>query len=163
MCCEERNTDSRGLPAAACTSARRTRRLRRSVMDFFVAISDHPLLLLAFLAEDELAGIFHALALVGLRRTVAADLRGHLADLLLVDARNDDLGGLRRRHLDVVRDGVVDIVAVAERQAEILALCGRAIADAADLKALLESVGDARHDVLHQRPRHAPHGPRRLR
>src|SRR5690349_9413511 len=44
------------------------------------------LLLLAFLAEDVLAGILHTLALVGLGRTIAADFRRHLADLLLVDA-----------------------------------------------------------------------------
>src|SRR5918998_6046250 len=119
MCCEERNTDSRGLPAAACTSARRTRRLRRSVMDFFVAISRHPLLLLAFLAEDELAGIFHALALVGLRRPVAADFRGHLADLLLVDARDHHFGRPRRLDLNALRHLIGHVVAVAERQVEL--------------------------------------------
>src|SRR5206468_1576194 len=39
----------------------------------------HDLLLLAFLAADSLAGIAHALALVGLRRTDAADAGGHFA------------------------------------------------------------------------------------
>src|SRR4051812_11071872 len=63
-------------------------------------ISTHdglPLLLLAFLAEDEFACVFHALALIGFGRTERADLGGHLADLLLVDAGHHDLGRLRRR------------------------------------------------------------------
>ena len=55
-----------------------------------------PLLLLAFLAEDLLVGVFHALALVGLGLAELADLGGDLADLLLVDAGDDDLGRLRR-------------------------------------------------------------------
>src|SRR5215204_5608626 len=40
-----------------------------------------PLLLLAFLAEDELVGVLHALALVGLGLTELADLGGGLPDL----------------------------------------------------------------------------------
>src|SRR6185369_128902 len=71
-------------------------------------------LLLAFLAEDVFAGILHALALVGFGRTVAADFGGHLADLLLVDAGDHDLGRLRRRDGDAVRNREVHVVAEAK-------------------------------------------------
>ena len=46
----------------------------------------HGLLLLAFFAEDILAAILDALALIGLRLAPAADLGGELTDLLPVDA-----------------------------------------------------------------------------
>ena len=41
---------------------------------------------LAFLADDLLAGVAHALALVGLRRVIGANVSGDGADLLLVGA-----------------------------------------------------------------------------
>src|SRR5438876_10299765 len=50
------------------------------------------LLLLRFLERHRLAHIAHALALVGLRRLVGADLGGHLAHLLAVDTLDHDLG-----------------------------------------------------------------------
>ncbi len=56
--------------------------MRRSLV--LVNMVCFPLLLLAFLAEDVLVGIFHALALVGLGLAEFADLGGDLADLLLV-------------------------------------------------------------------------------
>jgi hypothetical protein len=46
----------------------------------------HLLLLLAFLAEDVLASVLHALALVGFGAAELADFGGNLADALLVDA-----------------------------------------------------------------------------
>ena len=46
---------------------------------------------------DLLADVANALALVRLGRAVRADLRGHLADRLLVDALDHDLGLHRRR------------------------------------------------------------------
>src|SRR5579872_1204347 len=54
------------------------------------------LFLLAFLAEDEFVGIFHALALIGLGRTQCADFGGDLPDLLAIDAGDRDLRRLRR-------------------------------------------------------------------
>ena len=48
------------------------------------------LLLLAFLAEDELARVLHALALVGLGAAIVADLGSHLADH---EARERNVGG----------------------------------------------------------------------
>ena len=58
-----------------------------------------------------------ALALVGLGRTEFADLGGDLADLLLVDAADHDLGRLRRRDGDAFRDRIDHVVAVAELRA----------------------------------------------
>src|SRR5690606_15971208 len=99
----------------------------------------HSLLLLAFLAHDALAGILHALALVGLGTAILADLGGDLADLLLVDARNGDLGRLRHSDGDAGRGLVHHVVAEAESQLQVLALERGAIADAVDLKLLLEA------------------------
>src|SRR4029079_16877068 len=86
--------------------------------------------LLSFLAEDVLARVLDALGLVRLRWPVVADLRRHLPDLLLVDAGDDDLGRLRRHDRDPLGDRIDDVVAVAERELQVLALYGGAIADA---------------------------------
>src|SRR4051812_29200121 len=64
--------------------------------------SQTTLLLLAFLAEDELARIADPLALVRLRRPELPDLGRNLPDLLLVDAGHDDLGRPRALHLDAL-------------------------------------------------------------
>src|SRR5690242_20596173 len=157
MCFDERKTDSRRRVPAAALMARRTRAVRRSdwVLNLAMVAS---LLLLAFLAEDVLAGVLHALALVRLRLAEAADLRRHLADLLAVDAGDDHLGRLRRRNRDAGRDRVDHVMAVAERDLQVLALHGGAVADAGDLELLLESLGDACDEVRHQRARGPPHG-----
>src|SRR5262249_211351 len=161
MCFDERNTDSRTRVPAAALMARRTRAVRRSVwfLSFAMVAS---LLLLAFLAEDVLAGVLDALALPGLGRPEAADLGGPLADLLAVDAADHHLGRLRRRDRDAVRDRIDHVVAVAQRDLQVLALHGGAIADAGDLELPLEPLGDAGDEVRHQRARGAPHGARAL-
>src|SRR5512146_242587 len=135
---------------------RRTDAVRRAVRSISFVMAQALLFLLAFLTEDVLAGVFHALALVRLGRTVTADFRGHLADLLLVDAGDDDLGRLRRRDGDARRDRVVDVVREAELQAELLALHRRAITDAGDLELLFEALGHAIDQVAHQRAGGAP-------
>src|SRR3546814_639515 len=122
----------------------------------------HGLLLLAFLAENVLAAIFDALALVGLRLAPTPDLGGQLADLLAIDARNLDRGLIRGLHLQAFRHGDVHVVAVAELQTQVLALGRGAIADAGDLEGLREALGHARHQVLHQSAMHAPEGTRPL-
>ncbi len=82
----ERKTERRGrsLPAAL----QRLADARPAQIDGceFRSHDDHPLLLLAFLAEDAFAGIFDALALVGLGPAEFADFGGDLANPLLVDA-----------------------------------------------------------------------------
>src|SRR5215469_9940685 len=114
-----------------------------------------PLLLLAFLTEDALVGIFDAFALVGLRRAVFADLGGDLADLLAVAAGDHDLDRLRRRNRDALRDRIDDVVAVAERELQVLALHRGAVADAGDFELLLKALGDAVDEVGDPRPRRA--------
>src|SRR6185437_2556942 len=97
-----------------------------------------------------------------LRRTPAADFGRHLADLLLVDAGDDDLGRLRRRDRDALRDRIVDVVREAELQIELLALHRRAIADAGDLQLLLETLGHSGHQIGDLRARGAPQRARAL-
>src|SRR3954451_10317000 len=157
MCFDDRNTDSRGRPLAPAFTARRTRALRRSVEFLNLAIGLLRLLLLAFLAEDVFALVLHALALVGLRRTECADLGRDLADLLLVDAHDENFGRLRRRDRDAFRHRVDHVVAVAERDLQVLALHRRAITDAGDLELALEALGHAGHQIGDERTRGAPH------
>src|SRR5713101_66355 len=144
MCLEERNTLNRSRAPAASLMERLMRALRRSTCLVAMAgpVSSFALLLLAFLAEDVLARISHALALVGLGRPEAADFRRHLADLLLVDARHHDFGRLRRCDRDAVGYRIDHVVAVAERDLQVLALDRGAIADAGDIELALETLGD---------------------
>src|SRR5215475_5575482 len=161
MCFDERNTDSRSRVPAAALTARRTRAVRRSVWVLNLAMVAS-LLLLAFLAEDVFAGVLHALALVRLGLAEAADLRRHLADLLAVDPGDYHLGRLRRHDRDAGRDRIDHVVAVAERDLQVLALHGGTIADAGNLELLLEALGHPGDQVRHQRARGAPHGARAL-
>src|SRR5690606_13283710 len=114
MFLSERNTDRRARPAATFFRRRRVRSARR----FRVSRGERAmaLLLLAFLAPDVFAGVADALALVGLRRTDLADAGGGLADQLLVDARDLDLGLLRHGEGDARRRGEVHVVAEAQLQ-----------------------------------------------
>src|SRR3984957_3769507 len=115
-----------------------------------------PLLLLAFLAEDTFAGIFYALALVRLRRPIIANLGGDLTDLLPIAAGDHDFDRPRRRNGDAFGDRIDDVVAIAERDLQILALHRGAIADAVDLEPLLKTLGDAGDQIGDQRARRAP-------
>src|SRR5436305_4541071 len=129
MCLDERNTESRLRSPAARRMPRRTFAVRRSVRSMTVAIAKLPLLLLAFLAEDVLVRILHALALVGLGLAERPDLGRRLADLLRVDAADYDLGRLRHRDRDPFRDRIRNVVRVAELELQRLALTCRAIAN----------------------------------
>src|SRR3546814_6236453 len=94
---------------------------------------------LAGLADDVLALVPHALALVRLGLAEVADLGGHLADLLLVDAADHDLGGARDLEGHAGRGLVVDGVAVPESQLEgVGARVQDPVADADDLELLGE-------------------------
>src|SRR5688572_24383375 len=88
-------TDRRGLPPARLLSAVRTRRRRRSNRDSLAM-----LLLLPFLAEDVLAAVLDALALVRLGFAPAANLGSELANGLLVDAADLDRSLVRRFDLE---------------------------------------------------------------
>src|SRR5690606_8675453 len=109
-----------------------------------------------FLAEDILAAVLDALALVGLRLPPAADLGGELPDLLLVDARHLDRGLVGGLDVDVLGHLDLDVVAETELQLELLALRLRAVADAGDLERLREALGHAFDKVGHERALHAP-------
>src|SRR5437899_8645261 len=100
MCFDERWTQSRTLEPAADLTARRTLALRRATALRSCAISSSRSFLLAFLAEDVLARVFHALALVRLRRPERADLGRHLPDFLPVDPGDHDFGRPRRHDRD---------------------------------------------------------------
>src|SRR5262249_21328850 len=117
-----------------------------------------PSLLLAFLAEDLLARVLHAFALVGLGLAEGANLGGDLTDLLPVDAADHDLGRLRRRDRDAVGNRISDVVGEAELELQVLALHRGAISDAGDLEPALEALGDALHHVLDERAVGPPHG-----
>src|SRR3954469_12790606 len=98
---------------------------------------------LADLPGDVLALVADALALVGLRRALLADVRGDLADELLGDPLDDDARRLGHLELDALGRGDVDRMRVAEREREVLARELRAVADALDLEGLGVAVGDA--------------------
>src|SRR5688572_33106135 len=134
MCRVVRCTVRRAVPVSRMLArARVARRRRRSFFVSFMA-----LLLLAFLHHDLLAGIAHALALVGFRRAVAADHRRDLADLVAVRALHDDLGLARRLDGDALRYREIHRVREAERQVQALALDCRAVADADELELAFE-------------------------
>src|SRR5215471_9462170 len=153
MCFDERWTESRTLAPPAIFTARRTRASRRPTALRSCAIGSSRSFLLAFLAEDVLARVFDALALVRLRRSERADLGRDLPDLLLVDSGHHDLGRTRRRDRDALGDRIAHVVAEPERDLQVLALHGSTVADAANFEALLESLGHAGDQIVDQRAR----------
>src|ERR1700722_4823251 len=114
------------------------------------------LLLLAFLAADGFVAVLDSLTLIRLGRAVGADLGGNLAAPLPVGAANRDQGRPLAGDMNVLRDRIGDVVAVAELQVERAALHRGAIADAVVLERAGKAGGDARHHVVDQRPRGAP-------
>src|SRR4051794_30209649 len=158
MCLEERVTTSRGRSAVPWSFLRpRTWRCRRAfVRDAGCLCLDReiPMSLtsLSDLAADVLAGVAHALALVGLGLAELADVRGDLADQLLVDALDAEVG----RVLDGERDALGrlegDRVAVAELELQLGGALGQdAVAHAHDLELLLVALGDTDDHVVDER------------
>jgi hypothetical protein len=70
-----------------------------------------------------------------------------VANLLVIDPGDHDLSRLGHCNRNPFRDRIDDVVAIAELDLQVLALQGRAIADAVDLQAPLETLGDARHRI----------------
>src|SRR5689334_4755456 len=107
----ERYTARRGRSAEPVTFARTRRCLRRRAC-CLVLIAMVSLGSLSDLADDVLAGVANALALVRLGRAPLADLGGDLADLLLARAADDDLRRLRHLERDPLgrlhRDGMAE-------------------------------------------------------
>ena len=90
-----------------------------------------------------LAQVVDALALVRLRRTLGTDLGGNLADLLLVDALDVDVGVVRALEGDALRGGVDHRVRVTQGQIQVLALELNTVANAGELEDLGVALGDA--------------------
>src|SRR5690606_2474388 len=107
--------------------------------------------LLGFLADDGFVGVLHALALVGLRRTESTDLGGDLAHQLLVGTGHDHLGLGGRGDGEALGGGEHPRVREAEREAQVLALDGGAVAHAHELELALEALRDAMDHVGHDR------------
>src|SRR5437660_12528662 len=113
-----------------------------------VALDSSSLLLrrLAGLAQHALVDVADALALVGLGLADLADVGGHLADELLVEAPHRDAGG--SRHLELHALGRIDPDRVREAELQVDAARARgrgAVTDADDLELLGEALGDAGH------------------
>src|SRR5271167_4430678 len=126
MCWGVRCTDRRSAASSLIfTLPRRARRKRVSCLVNFMW-----LLLLRLFQRNLFIGVLHALTLVRLRRSEAANLRRGLTDPLPVDALDDDLGLARRFDGDAVRNRVVDQVRIAQGQREALRLNGGSVTDA---------------------------------
>src|SRR4029079_16379466 len=137
-CLFDRNTARRGRAAVPWIflRTRRWRTIRPSRRLLAILLMTGSLLAgLAGFAEDLLAEVAHALALVGLGLAHGADVRGHLADDLLVDAADDDARRRGALEGDPLGRGHQHGVAVAERQAQRGRAGGLgAVADADDLE-----------------------------
>src|SRR5271165_6140049 len=98
MCCGVRCTESRTAASSLIfTRLRSARRRRVSRLSSFMS-----LLLLRFFQRNLLVRIFHALALVRLRRPEGPDLRGGLSDPLPVRALEHDFRLARRVDADAL-------------------------------------------------------------
>src|SRR5438477_549901 len=71
-------------------------------------------LLFSFFAEDVLVRVFDAFAFVRLGLAEGADYGGHMANLLLINAGDHDLGRPEHRDRNAFRDRIDDVVAITE-------------------------------------------------
>src|SRR6478609_3963252 len=106
---------------------------------------------LSDLAADLLAGVTNTLALVGLGLAQLADVRGNLADELLVDPLHTELGGRLDGEGDAVGGVERDRVRVAELELQLGRTLGQdAVTHAHDLELLLVAVGHTDDHVVDQ-------------
>src|SRR3954447_23209758 len=106
---------------------------------------------LSDLAADLLAGVPHALALVRVGLAQLADVRGDLADLLLVDALHREAGRAVGGEGDALGRLHGDGVAVAEGELEVRARGLHPVSRADDLEPLLVARRHALHHVGDER------------
>src|SRR5262245_33537477 len=104
------------------------------------------------LAADLLARVPHALALVGVWLAKLADVRGDLADLLLVNALDDEPGGGLDPEGDPFGRAHHHRVAETERELQVPAPGLHPVANADDLEGLGVARRHASHHVGDQRP-----------
>ena len=131
--------------AADTTVAAQTSNVLISLVDHNVS----PLLLFtlagfAFLADDILANIADALALVRLGRADTADLGSELADLLLVDTGDAEMQSILQLDLDGIGVLKLNGMREAQGQGQLAALLGGTIADALNFQILAEALGMVR-------------------
>src|SRR5690349_12600979 len=105
------------------------------------------LLLLRFFDLDAFVDVTNAFALVGLGRAIRADLRRNLANLLLVDALDDDFRLHGRLHRYALRHRVHDWMRETQRKVDLVARCLRAVTDPDERQLFLEALRDALHHV----------------
>src|ERR1700738_4704029 len=149
------------LRSRACRRSREARRASDTFCPTGLRVADtlsfvvEAILLtcLSDLAADLLALVANALALVGVWAPQAADVRRDLADLLLVDTRDRELGGRLHREGDALRRLDQHGMAVAKRELEGVALELHAVADAEDLHLGGVTLGDTGDQVGDQRAR----------
>src|SRR5258706_4631026 len=157
----DRATTRRFVPWRAIrTRVLRLRRVRASFL--FMSGSPIPrrLLLLRFLERYLLVGVAHPLALVRLRRSVGADFRGDLSDLLLVGALDDDFGLHGRFDPDTLGHLVHDRVREAQGQIDRVARGLGPVANAHQQELLLVTLGHALDHAGDQRAHGTVHGVR---
>src|SRR4051812_18153367 len=159
MCLEVRVMTRRGRSAVPVTflrprTCRRSRdRTREEVCLCCFSEIAMSLTGLSDLAADVFAGVADTLALVGLGLAELADVGGHLADELLVDALDAEARGVLDREGDAVGSVEDDRVAVAELELELRGALGQhAVADPDDLEPLLVAVGHADDHVVDEGP-----------
>src|SRR5262245_46388283 len=96
-----------------------------------------------------------ALLLIWIGFTEAADIGGHLADELSIDAGHRDMRLLFDRHVDAGWDVEHNSMRIPQGEDHLFPLHLRAVPDADDIELFLEAVGDARHGVGDQAARQA--------
>src|SRR5215469_6463048 len=104
------------------------------------------------LAADLFALVPHALALIGVRLAKLADIRGHFAHLLLVDALHHKPGGSLNPEGDPGRRSHGHGVAEPQCELQVLALGLDAVSDADNLHGFAVALGHAGHHIGDQRP-----------
>src|SRR6185436_1389318 len=157
-----RNTARRGRSLVPVTFPRIRSRIRpRATTRSFARSMILPLLAcsLAGLATNHFVAVLDALALVGIGLAETADLGRGLSDLLLVDAGDRDVAGLRvDRDLDSFRNREADGMRVPELEHDLAALDLGAVADADDVELALEALAHALDVVRHERSHEAMEG-----
>src|ERR671919_914692 len=167
MCRLERNTARRGRSAVPLTFVRvRTWRRTRASCLVLAFTWPHPppsrspgLRGLAGLLAHVLVLVADALALVRLGLAHLPDVRGDLADELLVVAANDDRRWGRNLELDALRRRERNGVRVTHLQLERVAAHRGAVADTDDGQALLVPLRYALDHVRDERAREAMQAP----
>ena len=158
MCLAERKTRQPRTAVPRALRERGARALRGAANCLLCALMARLLLLLAFLAEDVLAARTSRPCPCRARAGGRRGSRRRPGRPAACRCRRPTISVLGAGDLDVDagRDRVVDVVAVAELQLQLLALHRGAIADAADLERLRVALGDA-VDHVGDQVRDMPH------